>query len=223
MIEIIGHRGAAGYAPENTLLSFQTAIDLGCDVAELDVRMSQDGIAVVIHDETVSRVTDGMGFVSHKTLLELQALHCAEGQKIPTLLEVIRICKGKIRLQIELKEKGTPRSVEKIVSDNQMENDVSITSFDLTLLQEITSLNSLLSVGLLFHTYSEEVWECAETVPLTFIGLRYTSLTKEIVATAHKKNLLVYAYHVKSKESGNEMLSLGVDKIGTAFPKLFIK
>ena len=72
MIKIVGHKGACGYAPENTLKSFQTAIEIGCDRAELDVRFSKDHELMIIHDEEVSRVSDGHGLVRDLTLEELK-------------------------------------------------------------------------------------------------------------------------------------------------------
>ena len=74
MVRIIGHRGAMGYAPENTLESFKKAIELGCDAIELDVRLSKDGQLVVIHDAKVNRTTNGKGLVSEKTLKELKVM-----------------------------------------------------------------------------------------------------------------------------------------------------
>ena len=127
MARIVGHRGAAGYAPENTLLSFQTAIDIGCDATEMDVRLSKDGEVVVIHDDGVSRVTDGTGFVDEMSLAELKKLDCPEKQKIPTLQEVIDLCKGKIDLLIELKAQGTPEKVNRIIERNKITENVAVT------------------------------------------------------------------------------------------------
>ena len=91
---VLGHRGASGYAPENTLEAFKLAMDMGADGFELDVHLSKDGELVVMHDETVDRTTDGTGFVGEMTLAELKALDASnhkeayKGAKIPTLAEV---------------------------------------------------------------------------------------------------------------------------------------
>ncbi len=232
MTKIVGHRGAAGHAPENTLLSLQTAIDLGCDRVEFDVRLSKDGEAVIIHDAKVGRVTNGQGSVRKMTLEELKKLNCPQNQKIPTLQEVIGLCKGKIDLLIELKAKGTPPVVNQIILKNNIEKNVVIISFDLGLLKEIKSLNSRLKVGLLFPKfkvglslfkgYPRKLWRLAEETPLDFICPRYNFATKEIIDKAHKLGKSVYAYHVNSKKVGNKLMALGVDEIGTDFPKLFL-
>ena len=222
MIKIVGHRGAAGYTPENTLLSFQNAIDIGCDRAELDVRLSKDGETVVIHDAETSRVTDGKGLVHEMTLAQLKKLNCPQNQKIPTLQEVIGICKGKIDLQIELKAEGTPQTVNQIILQNNIEKNAVITSFDADLLKEIKNLNPKLKVGLLFKSYHEKLWRLAEEIPLDFICPRFDITTKEVINKAHKLGKLVYAYHVNNKDAGNKLMDLGVDEIGTDFPRLFI-
>ncbi len=222
MTKIVGHRGAAGYVPENTLLSFQTAIDIGCDRAELDVRLSKDDEVVVFHDEEVSRVTDGTGFVHELSLTELKKLNLSDNQKIPTLQEAIDLCRGKIDLQIELKAQRTPQLVTKILLKNNFVEYAIVTSFNSELLQEIKAMNPELKVGLLFREYSEEIWGLAEAIPLDIIGPRGNIVTDEIVNAARKLGKSVYAYHVNDKKIGDRLIALGVDEIGTDFPKLFI-
>jgi glycerophosphoryl diester phosphodiesterase len=222
MAKIIGHKGAAGYAPENTILSFQTAIDIGCDGTELDVRLSKDCRVVVIHDEEVSRVTDGSGFVHEMSLPELKKLNCPENQKIPTLQEVIDLCKGKIELLIELKAQGTPIPVNQIIVQNNIVENVAVISFNCNLLQEIKKLNPELKVGPIFEADNEKIWKLVEEIPLDFIGLWGNIVTKEIINKAHERGKPVYACPVNDKDTGSRLLSLGVDEIGTDFPKLFI-
>ena len=94
MVLRIGHRGAAGHAPENTLVSFEKAIDLGCDMTELDVHICGSGELVVIHDETVDRTTNGSGRVSELTLREIKILDAGDGEEIPTLEEVLELLRG---------------------------------------------------------------------------------------------------------------------------------
>jgi glycerophosphoryl diester phosphodiesterase len=222
MVKIVVHRGAAGYAPENTILSFQTATKIGCDRTELDVRLSKDNQVVVFHDEEISRVTNGAGFVHELSLAELKKFDLPDGQKIPTLQEVIDICKNKIDLQIELKAQGTPRLVNEILLKNAFVDHAVITSFDSELLQEIKKINPNLKVGLLFREYSTDVWKLVEEIPLDFIGPRGNIVTEELVNKAHRLGKPVYAYHVKEKELGEKLIALGVDEIGTDFPNLFI-
>ena len=91
----IGHRGAKSLEPENTLLSFQKAIDIGVDGIELDVRLTADGELVVIHDETIDRTSNGNGFVNQFTLKEIQKFRIHTTQEIPTLKAVLEVVNKK--------------------------------------------------------------------------------------------------------------------------------
>lgn len=101
---VIGHRGAAGLAPENTLASFRLAAALGCRMVEFDVRLSADGVPVVFHDDTLDRRTDGHGPVRAHALDRLRALDAGGGEAIPTLAEVLRLC-GELGLMVNIEIK----------------------------------------------------------------------------------------------------------------------
>ncbi len=222
MTLIVGHRGAGGYAPQNTLLSFQKAIEVGCQRTELDVRLSKDNKVIVIHNESVDEVSDGHGLVKEMTLSEIKKLNCPENQKIPTLQEVINLCKGKIDLQIELKTEGTPKLVNEIILKNKILPYILVTSFNINLLKEIKQLNPKIKIGFLFEKYSEKIWEFVELVSLEYICPKSDIVTKEMVEKAHNINIKVYAYHTDNKKLGVKLIKMGVDDIGTNFPRLFI-
>jgi glycerophosphoryl diester phosphodiesterase len=110
-IDVIGHRGAAAYAPENTMASFKKAKELGADWFELDVRLSKDGEVVVIHDDTVDRTTNGHGKVRDLTLYELKQLDAGAwkgpefaGERIPTLGQCLDYAKFHIGVYVEIKD-----------------------------------------------------------------------------------------------------------------------
>jgi len=107
----IGHRGAKGYEPENTLLSFSKALQLNVDMIELDVHVCKIGDVVVIHDETVEGTTNGTGRVADMTLDDLRKLNADKGQRIPTLQEVLDLVDRRAKVNIELKEEGSVRPV----------------------------------------------------------------------------------------------------------------
>lgn len=116
------HRGAPVTYPENTLPSFERAIELGVDMIEFDVRQTADDEVVVIHDETVDRTTDGFGRVREMTLRDIQRLDAGgwkdaefEGTTIPTLMDVLEIMPADILLNIELK--AGPHIVELVLED----------------------------------------------------------------------------------------------------------
>ncbi len=119
---VIAHRGASGYAPENTLASIRKGLDMGADMVEIDIHLSKDGEVVVIHDATLERTTDGTGKVQSKTLEELKKLNAGSWfgkefsqEKIPTLKEVIDLMDGKALLLIELKNDSKNGMYEDLV------------------------------------------------------------------------------------------------------------
>jgi len=106
MVLKIGHRGASGHEPENTMISFNRAIELGADMVELDVHLSKDNQLIVIHDETLDRTTTGQGKIKGKTLAEIKKLRTKKkNQPIPTLPEVINELKGKVKMNVEIKDR----------------------------------------------------------------------------------------------------------------------
>jgi len=99
-----GHRGNPAQHPENTMRSFRSAIEAGCDLIECDVHLSSDGRLVVIHDHTLERTTNGKGLVGEHTAAELRRLDAGHGERIPLLQEVIELAIGKVGLVIETKQ-----------------------------------------------------------------------------------------------------------------------
>lgn len=144
---IIAHRGASSQAPENTLAAFQQAIDLGCDGAELDVRKTEDDVLVVVHDPAVqNRLIKGL------TYAELAELN----RQIPTLEQVLKLCAGKLKLNVELKEVGYPDLAGKTLIENFSLNDLVVTSFSARALIELHKLYPQIPVGLILGTYFRE-------------------------------------------------------------------
>ena len=225
-VKIVAHRGASGYAPENTLLAFKKAIEIGCDKIELDVRLTKDKKVIVIHDDDVDRTTDGRGKIAELTLKQIKKFNCEERQKIPTLQEVIDLCKGKIDLQIELKAKGTARQVYDLIVKNGILDDVTITSFKTRFLQEMSILNRRINLGLLFEEYiiSKKIvlWIIGWLIGINYVCPNYPVVNKKIVNLAHKLGMKVYVFDVKNKKEGERLINMGVDEIGTDFPKLFL-
>ncbi len=225
--KVVAHRGASGYAPENTLLAFQKAIDLGCDKIELDVRLTKDKEVVVIHDPTVDRTTiKGRGKVSEMTLKEIKKLECEENQEIPTLQEVIDLCKDKIDMYVELKETGLAKPVHNLLIKNDIVSDVVIISFKSRYLQEMSMIDRKVNLGLLFEGYiiSKMVvlWTIGRLIGINYVCPNYPIVNKKIVDMAHNMGMKVYVFDVKTKKEGKKLIKMGVDEIVTDYPKLFL-
>jgi glycerophosphoryl diester phosphodiesterase len=159
---ILGHRGAAAYAPENTLAAFRRALELGADGFELDVTLSADGVPVVIHDDTVDRTTDGSGAVARLTLAQLKQLSAGKkfgpefaGEHVPTLAEVFAAFSQPAIINVELKRDPSPgrelaAKVVALIHEHQVARRVILSSFYYDNLQRIKQLDAALPVGLLY-------------------------------------------------------------------------
>ena len=112
----IGHRGAKGYQPENTLESIKQALAFKVDGIEIDVHLSADGELMVIHDDTIDRTTNGQGFVNQYTSAQLKKFTIDEIHKIPTLIEVLDTIKKKCFINIELKNSDTAKKTVELIN-----------------------------------------------------------------------------------------------------------
>ncbi|WP_096201551.1 glycerophosphodiester phosphodiesterase [Bacillus sp. FJAT-45350] len=191
MNKCMAHRGWSGKAPENTLAAFELAINEDkIDSIETDVHMSKDGVPVLIHDFTLERTTNGTGLVNGKTLSELKELDAGswyseeyEGEKIPTLEELLIRAKGRIRLNLELKSAGYfyPKIINTVVAlvkKYEMEHEVVITSFDHQKIKELKN-EPLIETGLVFAGSVTLLEEQLELTGSTVISIAFPFLTKE--------------------------------------------
>src|ERR687897_2066626 len=111
MTLIYAHRGASAIHPENTLRAFRHALAIGVDGIELDVHATADAIPVVIHDRDIERTTDGVGYVDEMPLARLSTFDAGDGERVPTLAEVLALVGDAVQLDVELKGIGIERAV----------------------------------------------------------------------------------------------------------------
>jgi len=212
---VIGHRGAFSEAPENTMLSFKTAVELGADMIELDVRMCRTGEIVVIHDAEVDRTSNGTGLVREMTLEELKELDFGEGEKIPTLGEVLEFAKDRIPVNIEIKEQDIVEKVVRLVERYGMVNQVIISSFFHNALLEVKKLNpSIITAPLFMHKPVNSANLAIET---RSEGLHpyYEVIDEELIQQAHENNFFVNAWTVDYEEVVEKLIKMGIDGVIT--------
>jgi glycerophosphoryl diester phosphodiesterase len=219
----IGHRGAAGYEPENTLISFEKAIDLNADGIELDVHLSSDGELIVIHDVTIERTTNGKGAVKDLSLQELKKFHSNKNQKIPTLIEVFDLVRRRCFINIELKGIGTAKSVNDLInhyiSDKKWEStDFIVSSFDWNMLEEFHVLNPKIRIGVLTEESIKEALAFAKKVKAFSIHPDYVLLSKENVALMQENGFEVFPWTVNSEDAIQKVKSFNVNGIISNFP-----
>ncbi len=223
MIEVIGHRGAAGLEPENTLRSVRRAIELGVDRVEIDVRVSRDGRLVIMHDETVDRTTNGHGYVSELTFNELRSLDAGMGEKIPTLKEILEFTMGKAKLEIELKVPEATEPTIQLVEELNAEKDVIVISFIHELLERVYDLNTNIKTGALFFDVPKDIIQKALKVHASSIHVYYRNVNSELVRGAHRSGLEVAVWNPNRIEEMREMIGLEVDAIGSDRPDVLIQ
>lgn len=229
----IGHRGAKGYEPENTFVSFQKALDMQVDGIELDVHLSADGEIIVIHDETIDRTTNGKGFVNALSLRELKAFridgkydprHLAElAQQIPTLKEVFDLVNQDCFINIELKSyEATDKVVsliEKYVTKKGWKYDrFLVSSFDWNALQQVAFLNDKIPIGVLTETDLDLALAFAKFIQAKSIHPHFHLLTKENTAQIQEKGLQVFPWTINELEDIQKIKSFNVNGIITDFP-----
>ena len=209
----IGHRGAMGYTPENTLISFQKALELGVDMIELDVHNSKDNIPMVIHDKTIDRTTSSTGLVANFTSVALQEFG------IPTLEEVFQLVQNRCDINIEIKEFEAVKGVsDLIVSNSFSKNKILISSFDWNALQEIRFHDDTISIGVLTATDLELAIAFAKFIKAKSIHPYFHLLTKENTLKMQEKGFQVFAWTVNEEEDILKMKSFKVDGIISDFP-----
>jgi glycerophosphoryl diester phosphodiesterase len=223
MVVRIGHRGAMGYEPENTLRSFRKALDMDCHMVELDVQRCRTGELVVFHDDTLERTTNGTGPVKQKSLEELRKLDAGKGEQIPLLEEVLDAIHGKSRVNIELKGLGTARPVahliERCCREKGWQNeDFLVSSFDHEELSAFRKLDPETPVGILFKELPAGLFEFARYVRAFSFNPLYRIVDAGFIGAAHKEGIRVFVWTVDEPEDIDRMKTLGADGICSNYP-----
>lgn len=226
----IAHRGASGWAPENTLAAFSKALEIGADAVELDLHRSRDGHLVVIHNGIVDRTTGSGGIVADMSLKELKSLDAGaqfrpdfSGQQIPTFQEVIELVKGKAKICAELKVKGIEKDVVQTIEQNNLKDEVIVISFLHQSLKEVKQLDAQISTGMLVGigkvTRAPLLVRKAREISADVVMLPWSFTTAELVEGVHKEDLFITVWTVDEALEMNRLIKIGVDGIATNYPK----
>ena len=149
-----GHRGNPAQHPENTMRSFRSAIEAGCDLIECDVHLTSDGRLVVIHDHTLERTTNGHGFIRDHTAAQLRKLDAGEGEHIPLLHDVIELALGKVGLVIEIKQlpityDGLEEKLVNMLRQLGAVQECAVVSFHHPAIRKLREMEPRLQLGIL--------------------------------------------------------------------------
>ncbi len=223
---IIGHRGCAGYAPENTLEGIHTAADMGVEWVELDVKLTKDQVPVIFHDEDLERTTGTEGLVADTDYADLQELDAGSwfgdsfiGVKIPTLEEAVDVLiERDLGFNLEIKpcpgrERETAEAALDLLStiwDDH--NRLLISSFHHICLEAAFEMAEDWHRGLLLSEDWPENWaELADYLKVSSINLNGNTCTREQVESAIDLELPVLAYTINEPDRGRFLQSWGVD------------
>ncbi len=228
---IVGHRGAAGLAPENTLPSFIEASKYDIDFIELDVRETKDGALVVVHDDNLERTANYRGLVSHMTLREIKELDAGgwfseefAGTEIPTLEEAIEVLRDKPQhIIVEIKKYGIERKVIDALKGLDIVDRILIASFNLRSLFNVRKLDSGIPLVFITNTFTDNILRAAVKLGARILALRKDAVTKLVVERCHRNGVLINAWIVNDVSEAIRYLLMGVDIISTDYPNIMSK
>ena len=217
----IGHRGACGHEPENTLRSIRRALELGADGVEIDVRLVH-GELLVMHDAKLERTTNGQGYLVRKSLAALRALDAGKGEHIPTLREVFETVDRRAFINIELKGRRTAGPTcaliqEFIQTHGWHYEHFLVSSFNRAELRAVT--DPQIPIGLLLTRPTRLYGLSARRVRASAVNPAARWVTARFVADAHRRGLRVFPYTANLPTEIARLRDLGVDGVFTDFPE----
>lgn len=222
-IIIVAHRGFSGVYPENTLLAFQKAVELGVDFVELDVHQTNDKEIVVCHDYTIDRTTDGKGYIKEMTYEEIKKYDAGKwkgypGEKIPLLKEVFEKFGNKIKILIEIKECDVSTLI-KLIKEYRMEKRVIVGSFNLEYIKEVRNLLPIISTALISYEVPENIDQLIK-YGIRKLDIHFHNLNKEIVKELVSYGFVVNTWTPDTEEELKKAIDYGVQFITTDRPDM---
>ncbi|NVK22804.1 MAG: glycerophosphodiester phosphodiesterase [Kangiellaceae bacterium] len=225
-MDIFAHRGASGLYPENTLLAFAKALEIGCEGLEFDVRLcgkDDHKQLVVFHDKKLDRCTDGKGKLKDCSFDYVRSLDAGEGQIIPTLDEVCKLVSTKALINIELKGKNTAEPVMDYLLSQQNIIPLQqfiISSFRYKELKKIRKISSQIKIGVLVKKNYKKGFKQAKKLSAYSIHPYLKTVKQKHIIKAHKKGLKALVYTVNTMDDLNRLEEWKVDGVFSDFPNI---
>ena len=241
--QLIAHRGNAGPSPENTRLAIEQAIAVGVDMVEVDVRLSREGVPVLIHNATLEQTTSGSGPVDRHTLSQLKRLDAGgwkgaqfAGEPLLTLNEALELARSRVALNLDLKTPQAIGTTLKSVRDMGMANQVVISGCTWLPVRSIRAsnpevtvlLNVSKSLDFLARRGHAALFRVAylaqaRTAAAAGINVNHLYIDRDLIAAAHLAGLTVWTWTVDDGQRLRELADLGVDAITTNWPEVMIQ
>ncbi|MBT4140268.1 MAG: glycerophosphodiester phosphodiesterase [Candidatus Latescibacteria bacterium] len=229
----IAHRGASGkgLAPENTMAAYELALEIGVDLVEIDIHLTADGHPVVIHDRSVDRTTDGTGFIDTMTLSQVRQLDAGSwfgrafhDERIPTLEEVLDLCRHKVPILIEAKTVESAEAAAVLVRSLRAQSHVVIQSFHGAAVRAVNRLDRriptafLMSGGEAVLRRKTGVVRRVLKLGANALALKYTSANPELISMFLSRAMGFWVWTVDEEEDMRAMIDMGVGGIITNYP-----
>jgi len=217
-MQIYAHRGASAIHPENTLRAFRHALAIGVDGIELDVHATADGIPVVIHDRAVERTTDGAGYVDEMPLARLATFDAGDGERVPTLADVLALVGDAAHLDIEIKGAGIERAVLDVLAEYP---DVrwAISSFAWDTLRAVRQLDSVAEIWPLAERVADDLFAVAAELESPAVSLFTGAYTDESAVSLNNAGLRVVVWTVNDPREARRVADLGAFALCTDDPQ----
>jgi glycerophosphoryl diester phosphodiesterase len=218
MMLIYAHRGASAIHPENTLRAFRHALAIGVDGIELDVHATADGVPVVIHDRGVERTTHGAGYVDETPLARLQSFDAGDGERVPTLAEVLALVGDAAQLDIEIKGAGIERAVLDVLAEYPAVT-WAISSFAWDTLRTVRQLDPLAEVWPLAEHVDDDLIAIAAELASPAVSLFTGAYTAENATRLRDVGLRVMVWTVNDPREARRVADLGAFALCTDNPQ----
>ena len=229
-MQVIGHRGAAALAPENTWAGFDVAVSLGVDAIETDVRATSDGTLILLHDERLARTTNGQGFVRETPWSVIKTLDAGgwfgaefRGARVPLFGETLARYGRRVPLIIEIKQLDLEVRVLELVREQGLVDSVAFTSFYFPVVQNLKLLAPEVTVGFLASDVQEQTVERVLAAGLDQFCPPAKAISPEQVRAWQGRGLDIRAWGAHDPELMRTAIAAGVDGMTVDFPHLLLK
>lgn len=219
MILRIGHRGAGGHAPENTLIAIERGIALHAHLVEFDVRATSDGQLVLLHDATLNRTTNGHGPIADQFWNDVKQLTGGDGQPLPLLADALRMASGRCGVMIEIKVEGISKQVCRTVQEVRFSGPVIYASFLHDELLAILRENHQAQTMALIEAVPVNRTAFATDAQATHVGVAFETLTSSFLKSLHDHSFQVFVYTVNDPADIQTAKAMGVDGITSDYPE----
>lgn len=231
MTKVWAHRGASGYFPENTMISFDNAVKFGVDGIELDVHLSKDDYIFVCHDEKVDRTTNGSGWIKEFSYKQLRKLDAGlwfnekfKCQRLPLLREVLECyTNNNIKINIEIKagSRFYPNIEEKVIDmiyHYGYNHKVILSSFDHLSVRKIKEIDDNIKTGILYEAALYKPIDYLKMVGADALHPYYLTIDEELIKESIRNNVDINTYTVNDVNIMDKLIKCNINAIITNYP-----